>query len=105
MKTVIMLTAMFLGVAANVVFAEEDPYVPFETLKLQIKLSEDGTGIVKDVGCMNCNFSVVKITNETRAYIDGIEVNILEARKQAGKGAMVAFNPETQEVQTIRWSK
>lgn len=87
------------------VSAEEHPYVPFEAAQLKIKLSDDGTGIVKGVSCMTCDFSVVNITENTKAYASGAEVSIFEARKRANKYATVSFNPETREVLTIRWSK
>jgi len=71
---------------------------------LKIKLSKDGTGIIQDVVCTGCNFKFVKITRDTKAYKDGVEVNLLEARSQTGRPALVSFNPETREVQAIRWS-
>jgi len=86
-------------------FAEEAPFVAYEADKLKIKLSNDGTGVVQDVECRGCDFKVVKITSNSRATIDGKEVSIFEARKRAGKQAMVSFNPETREVQFIRWSE
>jgi hypothetical protein len=83
--------------------AEEAPFRTFETDSLSIKLSGDGTGIIKGVGCYDCDFKIVKITEKSKATNAGVEVNILEARSRAGKSAMVSFNPETQEVQYIRW--
>jgi hypothetical protein len=68
-------------------------------------LSKDGTGIIKDVGCKGCDFNFVKITRNSKATVNGVEVNILEARSRARKGAMVSFNPNTREVQYIRWSE
>lgn len=89
--------------SANLVIAEEHPFVPHLAHKLKIKLSKDGTGIIKGVVCTGCDFKIVKITANTRAYRNGVEVNLLEARSRAGKQALVSFNPETREVQAIRW--
>ncbi len=85
------------------VFAEKMPFKVFETESLSIKLSNDGTGIVKGIRCDGCDFNFVSITENSKASKDGVEVSIMEARGLAGKFVMVSFNPETQEVQYIRW--
>ena len=99
-----LLTLLFLVFSLNV-FAEEQPFQVFEAFHLQIKLSKDGTGIVKGIDCQGCDYKFVKITPDSKATVNGVEVNILEARRRAGKMAMVSFNPYTQEVQYIRWSE
>jgi len=100
--------------------AEKMPFKVFETESLSIKLSNDGTGIVKGIRCDGCDFNFVRIivkgircdgcdfnfvriTADSKASEDGAEVSIMEARARAGKFVMVSFNPETQEVQYIRW--
>jgi len=83
--------------------AEEMPFRVFETDSLSIKLANNGTGIVKGIECEGCDFKFVRITANSKASIDGVEVSIMEANKRAGKPVMVSFNPETQEVQYIRW--
>ncbi len=85
------------------VLAEKMPFKVFETDTSNVRLSADGTGIVKDVYCEGCDFNMVKITKNSKASINGVDVGILEARSQAGEFVMVSFNPETQEVQYIRW--
>ena len=97
-----LLMLVFLVLSLNV-FAEEMPFLVAEESNLQIKLSRDGTGIVKGVTCNGCDFKYVRITSNSKATANGVEVNILEARTRAGKSAMVSFNPVTQEVQYIRW--
>ena len=97
-----LLLTLFLGQS---VMAEEHPYVPFEANPLSIKLSKDGTGIVKNIYCWMCDYKIVNITADTKAYENGTEVSIQEARKRNGKSALVAFDPYTRKVQTIRWSK
>jgi hypothetical protein len=84
-------------------YAEEMPFRVHETDSLKIKLAENGTGIVQGIKCEGCDFNFVRITANSKATIDGVEVSILEAKKMAGKFVMVSFNPETQEVQYIRW--
>ena len=86
------------------VFAEVQPYRVVEIESSKIKLAQDGTGIVKGIKCTGCDFSFVKITASSKASIQGLEVNILQARNiKAGTVLMVSFNPVTQEVQYIRW--
>ncbi len=105
MKKIILLFLwlQLLGVygLAN---AEKSPSVADETDNLKIKLSNDGTGVVQNIGCYGCDFNMVNITRNSKASINGKEVSIFEARARAGKPAMVSFNPETREVQYIRWS-
>ena len=103
-----LLASLFLllGMLFNqYAVAEEHPFIPYTVRALSIKLSNDRTGIIKDVGCNGCNFKTVNITSETKAYKDGVEVDLLEAKMRAGKPALVSFNPETREVQTIRWTE
>ena len=96
--------ALLLVFSFNV-SAEEHPYIAFEAFRLQIKLANDGTGIIKGIKCEGCDFKFVKITPKSKATVNGVEVNIMEAAKRSGKMAMVSFNPNTQEVQYIRWSE
>jgi hypothetical protein len=99
-----LLMILFLMFSLNV-FAEEAPYLVFEAFHLQIKLSKDGSGIVKGIECQSCDYKFVKITPDSKATVNGVEVDIREARRRAGKMAMVSFNPRTREVQYIRWSE
>lgn len=97
----LLLLVLFAGVAS----AETPPFKVFEADSLKIKLSNDGTGIVKDVDCMGCDFNIVNITKNSKASANGVDVSILEARSRANKPAMVSFDPNTREVQFIRWYK
>jgi len=103
MKLLFNLSCVFMMVLSQYAMAEEHPYVPYVARSLSIKLSNDRTGIIKDVRCMECDFTTVKITPKTKAYSNNIEVDLLEAKMQAGKTALVSFNPVTREVQSIRW--
>jgi hypothetical protein len=107
MNTVKLITR-YLSVCALLfvslnVYAEEMPFRVMETDSLSIKLANNGTGIVKGIECEGCDFNFVRITANSKATENGVEVSIMEAKKMAGKFVMVSFNPETQEVQYIRW--
>ncbi|MDH5710038.1 MAG: hypothetical protein OEZ15_00005 [Gammaproteobacteria bacterium] len=103
MKLLINLVCAISFFLSQYAMAEEHPYVPYVARALSIKLSNDRTGIIKDVRCTGCDFTTVIITPKTRAYSNDVEVDLLEAKMWAGKPALVSFNPETREVQTIRW--
>jgi hypothetical protein len=105
MKLLINLGAVLMLVLSQSALAEEHPFVPHLARALSIKLSNDRTGIIKDVRCMGCDFTTVTITPKTKAYRNDVEVDLLEAKMQAGKPALVSFNPNTREVQTIRWKQ
>lgn len=105
MKLLISLSCILMMFLSQYAMAEEHPFVPHPARALSIKLSNDRTGIIKKVMCTGCDFNMVNITPKTKAYRNGVEVDLLEAKMQAGKPALVSFNPETREVQAIRWSE
>ena len=80
-------------------------YYPFEIDALDIKLANDGTGIIKGVTCTDCDYKFVKITPDTVVYVNGIKRDLLLARERAGKQAFIEFNKETAEVATINWAE
>jgi hypothetical protein len=97
-----MLVLLFLLPGFNA-FAETMPNKVVEVFNLSIKLSGDGTGIVKNISCSGCDFNFVRITQQSKAAENGVEVDIQQANTRAGKNATVSFDPQTQEVQFIRW--
>ena len=105
MHQLIKLTLLPLLFFVGSAVAERASYVVFETDSLNIKLSNDGTGIVKDVGCYRCDFKIANITRNSKVTVNNVEVNILEAQSRGGKPAMVSINPKTREVYFIRWSE
>ena len=102
-----MLMPLFLLASFNVyaesMRAEPVPYVIDEVFNLKILLSKDGTGIVKDIHCPNCDAHYLKITKNSRAEKNGVEVDIQEVKKRAGKSVGISFNPQIREVQYFRW--
>ena len=98
----ILLLLLFLVFSLNV-YAEESPFNAFETDSLKIKLANDGTGIVQGIQCYKCDYNFVKITANSRVTNKGVEVDIMEAARRAGKPAMISYTPSTREVQFIRW--
>ena len=105
MKLLIKIICVFSIFLGSYAMAEEHPFVQQGVRMLNIKLSDDRTGIITNINCHTCDFTMVKITPKTKAYMNKVEVDLLQAKMQAGKPALVAFNPNTREVQTIRWGR
>lgn len=84
---------------------EKKWYYPFEIGELKIKQTSDGSGIIKEVTCPDCDYKFVKITADTKVIVNGVEVNLLRARERAGLDAYIEFDEKTAEVKHIYWSE
>ncbi len=84
---------------------EKKWYYPFEIGELKIKQSNDGSGIIKEVSCEDCDYQFVKITSDTKVFVNGVKVNLLRARERAGQDAYIEFDKETAEVKHIYWTE
>lgn len=105
MKIFNPIILLMLLVYAGAAIAEQRDYAEIEMYPLRIKLSDDGTGIIKNVTCGGCNYKIGKITENTRVYVNNINVDIFRARKRAGTLVLVQFVRSTGEVMEIRWSE
>lgn len=85
--------------------AEKKWYYPYEIGELKIKQTNDGTGIIKEVTCGDCDYQFVKITPKTKVIVNGEEASLLRARERAGQQAYIKFDKETAEVKYIYWSE
>lgn len=101
-KLIMVLMAMCMMFSSAALVAERFS-VAFEAKSLNIKLSNDRTGIVQKVVCEICSFNIVKITPATRTYVNGSEVDLLRAKSRSRKSATVIFYLDTREVQKITW--
>ena len=84
---------------------EKKWYYPYEIGELKIKQTNDGSGIIKEVTCGDCDYQFVKITADTEVFVNGMKVNLLRARERTGQDAFIEFDRETAEVKYIRWSE
>ena len=80
-------------------------YYPFEIGELKIRQANDGTGIIKDVSCGDCDYKFVKITPKTKVVVNGREAALLRARERAGKPVFIEFDKKTAEVKHIYWTE
>ena len=85
--------------------SDKEWYYPFEISNLQIKQTNDGTGIIKGISCGDCGYQIVKIMPDTKVIVNGNEVELLRARERAGLEAYIEFDKETAEVKHIYWSE
>jgi hypothetical protein len=106
MRTRFILAITVLTLLGTQTSAEEKKwYYPFEIGELKIKQSNDGSGIIKEVTCSDCDFQFVKITPDTKVFVNNINVDVLRARDRAGKAAYIEFDKATAEVKHIYWSE
>lgn len=97
-----LILFFFAGTAAAV--GQRD-YAEIEMYPLRIKLSNDGTGIIKNMTCGGCNYKFGTITENTQVYVNNVKVDIFRARERAGTLVLLHFVRSTGEVMEIRWSE
>ena len=98
----LLLTMLFI---AGVASAEQPMNAEIELYPLRIKLSDDGTGIIKNMSCGGCDYKIGKITKNTRVYVNNVNVDLFRARERAGTLVLIEFVRSTGEVMAIRWSE
>jgi hypothetical protein len=94
-----------LGNSPQIKQGDKKWYYPFEIGELKIRQSNDGTGIIKNVTCLGCDYQLVKITAGTKVIVNGQEVDLLRARERAGKNAYIEFDRDTAVVKHIYWAE
>ena len=101
-----LLIAIFMLLSFNVVAdsSRSVNHLPvLEIDKLKIKLSRDGTGIVNGIPCSKCDSHFLRITKDTKASKNGVEIDIQQIKKRAGKRVGLSYDPKTREVVFIFW--
>ena len=102
-----LIIALPLLLAASVpAHAEETAFEAAEVHRQSIRLTADGTGIIQNVSCEVCDFSVVKVTASTLAYVNRVQMSPKDAlaKSRSNFGSM-KFDLETQEVIEFRFFK
>jgi hypothetical protein len=118
MKNILqMFTLIFLLMATQVVVAAGAPKVDdsgsmrgliethnaIESSSLRISLGADLNGIVEGKVCDLCETITVTITPATKAYDNGVEVPLKQAKSRLGQYATVIYELDTKNVSAIRW--
>jgi len=74
-----------------------------ESDSLRISLDGSLNGFVEGKICDSCKKIQVKITPETKAYANNVEVPLKSAKARVGRYATVIFETKTKQVTAIRW--
>ncbi len=101
----IILLLLSLSVTSVTSAAQPKADAELEVLSLKMILSNDGTGIIKNVSCGGCTFKFAKITKNTKAFVNGARVDLLRVRERAGNTIFIEFVRKTGEVLAMRWSE
>ena len=103
MKNLITVFVLFFALGVNAA-GKNVPSELIEVAGRDIILSNDGTGVVRNVECDACSSNVLRITHNTRAFEKGQPVDLVSSRKRyINKVFMLRFDVATREVLVIRW--
>ncbi|NOQ90160.1 MAG: hypothetical protein GQ549_04365 [Gammaproteobacteria bacterium] len=102
-KNLSRIVMLLLFVSMTNVYAERPDFRVDEVAVENVKIANDRTGIIKDVYCYDCDFSMVKITKKTTATRNSVAVDILEVKKLSDIAVAIRFDPKTREVLSINW--
>lgn len=105
MKKNILLSLVFIFAAANSLTGFAKPMVlieeAIESESLVIKMSKDLTGVIRGRICDRCELIVVRITPETKLFINGKQTDLSKASGRSGKPGTASFNVKSQKVTKI----
>jgi len=107
MKKIILITTVCLLVFFNINASAKKSAKPeilgeAEISGRLIRMSEDGTGIVRFKQCGDCKVILVKITAATKFYLNGTEISALQAKKMSMPGFVgMQYTLDTKEVRSI----
>lgn len=76
-----------------------------ESQALNIRLSNDLSGVVTGKQCDRCETEVVKITPQTKLFVNGVPADLIDAKVLSGKPGTAIFNIKTREVSKIKIQK
>lgn len=77
-----------------------------EVYRENIKVSSDGTGVIKNPACSGCDVRLVSVTENTKVFLRGQELGVNAAlRLSKAPVAVIHFSLDTKEVLTIRFGE
>jgi len=102
----IITTCLLVSFNTNVL---ADDYLEAEINSREIKLSKDGTGVIKFRQCdnnNNCKNVLVSITQETKGVLNGVEMGLLQAKKLSMPGFVgLLYKRDSKEAVSIGFWK
>ena len=79
------------------------PHNTIKSVSLRISLDDDLHGFVDSKVCSFCKTIRIKITPDTVAYDNNVEVPLRLAKKRIGQFATVVYDLKTKNISAIRW--
>ncbi len=73
------------------------------SVSLRIQMNDDLHGIIESKTCSFCQTIKIKITPETKAYANNINVPLKHAKNRVGRFATVIYELKTKNVSAIHW--
>lgn len=104
MNRQVLAAVIILSFFSSVSFAANDSYKIEEAMesdKLEIRLANNLTGIIKGHRCDDCEHVLVKITPATKLKIDGFKTSLSNVRKCSRKPTTVIYNIKSREVTSV----
>lgn len=80
-----------------------DVFDAIESPSLRISLNDSLNGFVEGKACDFCKVIRLRVTPETKAYENNIEVPLKNAESRLGRYAAVFYLIKTKKVTEIRW--
>lgn len=104
-KNILVFFVFFFSMLSSYSAIARTPMVELEYAiesdALDIRLSNDLTGIVKGRRCDTCDIELLKITPDTKVEIRGLAVDLIKAKARSGKPGVVIYNIKSREVRVI----
>jgi len=107
----ILLTATQVGAFAH--YSEQDisgddqkiikKHSAIRSVSLRIHMDDNLHGTIESKNCSFCKTIKIKITPNTKAYANNINVPLIQAKNRMGRYATIVYELETNKVSTIRW--
>ena len=107
MKKITLMT-LFCCLALFNIQVLADEIKEAEISSQQLKLSKDGTGIIKLRDCDKdgCKNMLVKVTQATKGVLNGVEMNLLRAKSLSRPGFVgLLYSRETKEALSIGFTQ
>jgi len=73
------------------------------SVSLRISMEDDLNGIIESKNCSFCKTIKIKITPNTKAYANNVNVPLRQAENRMGRFATIVYELKTKKVSTIRW--
>ncbi len=105
---VLMLSASQSLIAGNdaEVTKSVNAYRSAEVGIRSIKVASDGVGFIQGFSCNDCGFKVLKVTADTKSYLNNVEIGAAKlVKKSKAQVGIVRYALDSNAVYEIRFSR